>query len=255
MPGTIRFQFRSPAVEVAAARYRDRQRVSRRVGGRDQVGARLADVVGVAAFERRVLGVRKLLVVAVGLVGGGEHDLLHRRVVPAGLEQGPGARDVRLERRDRAAVRDSHDRLSGEVKDGVHLVFGDGALEQRLVADVAPHHADAVDQVVADQLGLRHPVAHQANDVRLGREQPPDEPGAHEAGAARHEHGPVAPERLVYQTFHGAPPESHSSSSTRLSRRVSMHCQKSPCRKAASCRSSARRSSASASRLALSPSR
>ena len=45
------------AVEVPAACDRDRQVVRRRVRRRDEVGARLADVVRVPALQRRVLGV------------------------------------------------------------------------------------------------------------------------------------------------------------------------------------------------------
>ena len=104
------------------------------------------------------------------------------------------------------------------------------ALEQRLVAHVAADDLDAVDEVVANQLGLRHPVAHEADDVGSRGDQPAHEPASDEARAAGDQRRPVAPERRLYHTFHGAPPDLHNSSSTRLSRSVSMHCQKPSCR-------------------------
>ena len=67
----------------------------------------------------------------------------------------------------RLAIAD--DRLRGEVEDGVDLVLAEGALEGLEVADVAADdvHADRAAPA-AHQLALRHPVAHQADDVGAG---------------------------------------------------------------------------------------
>ena len=108
VPGTRRFQLRSPpAVEVAAARDRDRQIEGDGVRLGDQVRARLADVVRVPPLERRALVVRQLHVVAVRLVGRGHHDGTDGGTSPAGLEQRPGAADVasRTSRRDSGSPR------------------------------------------------------------------------------------------------------------------------------------------------------
>ena len=122
------------AVEIAAAGDGDRQAVGVGVGLRDQVGAGLADVVGMPALQRRALVVGQLLLVAVGLVRRGDDDLLDRRAAAAGLQQRPGALDVGLEGGDRVAVGDADDGLRRQVDDGVDLVLAERAFEQSLVA-------------------------------------------------------------------------------------------------------------------------
>ena len=83
------------------------------------------------------------------------------------------------------AVGDADDRLGGQVEDGVDFVFAERALRYRLVADVAADDLDAFDQPRAHELGLRHPVAHQADDVGPGLGKRRDEPAADQAASRR----------------------------------------------------------------------
>ena len=62
------------------------------------------------------------------------------------------------------------------MEHGTDLVLAEHALEQRLVAHVAAHHADPLQQACADQLALRHPVAEQADHVGAELDQTPHEP-------------------------------------------------------------------------------
>ena len=120
---------------------------------------------------------------------------LHGRAAPAGLEQRPGAADVRVERGDRIAVGDADGRLRRQVEDRRDLVLAERALERLLIAHVAADDADPVEQSGGDQLRARHPVAHQATTSAPGASELPHEPAAEQAGGAGHEDGPVAPER------------------------------------------------------------
>ncbi len=62
------------SVDVPAARHGHREPVRVRVGPRQEVGAALRDVVGVAPGDRHLFGVREDGDVAVGLVAGGDDD-------------------------------------------------------------------------------------------------------------------------------------------------------------------------------------
>ena len=110
-----------------------------------------------------------MLLVAIGLVRRRDDDLRDLGAAPAGFQQRPCPLDVGLERRDGVAVGDADDGLRRQMKDGVDLMFAQRPLQQRLVAHVAAHQFDFVDHAAADQFALRHPVAHQADDVRPGR--------------------------------------------------------------------------------------
>ena len=85
--------------------------------------------------------------------------------------------------------------------------------------------------------------------------QPPSRPVAPVTSTGRSRQNSLSASICRYQVFHGARPLCHRSSRKRLSRMVSMHCQKPSWRKAESCLSAARRSSRSTSSTALSPSR
>ena len=137
------------AVEVAAARDAHRQAVGLSVGLRNQIGAGLADVVGMAAFERRVLAVGELFLVAIGLVGGGDHDGADARRAPARLEQVPRALNVAFECRDGIAIGDSDDGLRRQMNDRRGFVFADGPFQQVAIADIAAHDFDAVDDAAS----------------------------------------------------------------------------------------------------------
>ena len=117
--------------------------------------------------------------------------------------------DVRLERRDRVAVRDSHDRLRRQMEDRVDLVLAENPLYR--VPDRGrrrERHVPGRVEVVANQLGLRHPVADQADDVCAARRSGvaparlPTSPVAPVTSV-----GPVAPERAAHShTLQGASP-------------------------------------------------
>ena len=78
------------------------------------------------------------------------------------------------------------DRLRREVEHRVDLVLAERALEQRLIADVAADDLDALEQAAAHELGLRHPVAHEADDVgACARASRRTQPAADQAGARR----------------------------------------------------------------------
>ncbi len=134
-----------PAVEIAAARDGHGQSVRQRIAAGDQVGAGLADVVRVPWIERRRFAIGELLLIAVGLVARGHHDLLDARTAAAGFQQGPGARHIALERRDRVGVGHTHDGLGRQVQHGVDLILSQHALQQRLIANVAPHGRHPVE--------------------------------------------------------------------------------------------------------------
>ena len=87
----------------------------------------------------------------------------------------------------------------------------------------------AIERARADSLALRHPVAHEADDVRVAREQALDEPAAEQARRAGDEHRAVEPVGVAHQTLQGALPLCHSPSSSSTSRIVSMGCQKPSC--------------------------
>ena len=134
------------AVEVAAAGDAHRQAVALRVHLRQQVRARLADVVRMPAHHRRILGVREHLLIAVRLVGRCDDDLLNGRTPPAGFEQRPGAADIRIECRDGIPVRHADRRLGGQMEDGRDFVLAERALDRLLIAHVTANHPDAFDQ-------------------------------------------------------------------------------------------------------------
>jgi hypothetical protein len=69
---------------------------------------------------------------------GREHEVLHARL-RSGFQQrtrGAGVVAVVLER---VADRFGNDRVRGEVDDGVHAVFGEQAVHQPAIADIAHH--------------------------------------------------------------------------------------------------------------------
>ena len=96
------------------------------------------------------------------------------------------------------------------MEDGVDLVFAQGALEQVLVADIAAHDLDPIDQAGPHQLALRHPVADQAHHIRAALQQAPYQPAAEQPRGARDQRRTVAPE-VHSQIFHGASPFAHRS--------------------------------------------
>ena len=110
--------------------------------------------------------------VAVRLVGRGENDLGDLRAPPAGLEEAPGAGDVRFERGDGVPIGDRDDGLRREVNDGLDLVFTQDPLQGRLIANVTADHLDALELARPDELALGHPVTNQANDVSPALDEP-----------------------------------------------------------------------------------
>jgi hypothetical protein len=153
------------------------------------------------------------------------------RVDPAELEEQVRPPDVGLERRERVAERGRDERLRAEVEDGVDLLPDHGARQVGDVLEASGDDGAAADRAAPDQLRLRVRVEDQDHDVGSELEESGHEPRAEEAGRAGDEDAPPGPAaeralRAHAHTFHGARPEAHSSSSRRLSRRVSIGCQK-----------------------------
>ena len=144
---------------------------------------------------------------------------------------------------------DADDRLGAQMEDRIDLERVERALERPEVLEVAVHDGDALDVPAPVELGPGIGVEHQRDDVGAPGEQVLHEPGPDHPRGAGDEHAPVRPERgHSRHTCQGARPPSHRLSSSFRSRRVSMHCQKPPWRKATSWPSFARRSSGSRSR-------
>jgi hypothetical protein len=87
----------------------------------------------------------------------------------------------------------------------VDLVFAERALHERLLADVPAHEAYAVDELAAEELTLRNPIAHQTDNVCARLDEAANEPSAKEPGRAGDECRPVAPERWADGTRRGRP--------------------------------------------------
>ena len=122
-PGPHRFPHRVTATGVP---------VRMEVRQRDEIGARLRDVVRKPPLQRRLLRVRQAIVDPVRLVARGDDDAPDEpRVEAAGLQQIPGTADVRFERGQRRARGRADDRLRAEVEDRVDLVLVERAGQQR----------------------------------------------------------------------------------------------------------------------------
>jgi hypothetical protein len=65
------------------------------------------------------------------------------------------------------------------------------------VAHVAFYNLHAIHQMRAHELTLRHPIAHEANNIRLGFQEAVYEPAPDEARGARDERRPVLPKRFI----------------------------------------------------------
>jgi len=117
-------------------------------------------------------------VLAVRLIRRRHHHLLDGGAASAGLKQAPSTADVGLEGGKRVPVRDADDRLTGQVEDGVDLVFPESAFQERLVANVAADGGDAVNAARPNQLASRHPIAHQAHHVGAPLQQDGHQPRA-----------------------------------------------------------------------------
>ncbi len=177
-----------------------------------------------AQRHRFVVGQRFLI--AVGFIRRGQHDLLHSRAAPACLEHRPCPADIGLERRHRVTVGDRDDRLRREVNNGIDLIFAQDTLHQRLIADIAAHDPDLLDQLRAHQLRLGHPVANQADDIGARLDKAAHQPAAHQASRACDKRRSILPKVAHSHTFQGARCSCQRCSSSRLSRKVSIHCQK-----------------------------
>src|SRR5262245_61963342 len=122
-------------------------------------------------FQWCLLVVREGLLVTVSFVRRGHDDLLDGRAPPACFEDGPGTTDIGLEGRDRVAICDADDRLCREMNDRIDLVLAKGALDECLLAHVSSNGPDLFRQAGADELGMRHRVADQADKIGAIREE------------------------------------------------------------------------------------
>src|SRR5580692_613549 len=175
--------------------------------------------------------VRQLVMVAVGLVGGRQDDLLHGGAPPACVEKGPRPADVRLEGRYRIAIGYAYDRLCRQMNDRVDLVFAERTFEQSLIADVTANDLDPVGEVASFELTPRHAIANQTDDVGARGNQALHQPRAHEARRARDQDGAILPEggQRLSHTRQGAAPRPHMSLRRTYSRYVSIAKKKPSC--------------------------
>lgn len=158
-----------------------------------------------------LLVVRKHVVVAVGLVTGGDDHALHAADLPRRFEDVPGSFDVRLERPDRIAVRDPNDRLRREVENGVDLVLAVGAHQERQIGEIAADQADAIQRAAAGQVAQGHLVADQTHDLRAPGDEFGGQSRPEETGAAGDEDRASPPEIVgISGTGHRQPPNGPS---------------------------------------------
>ena len=83
------------------------------------------------------------------------------------------------------------------MKDGLNLVLGKGAFEQRLILDGSADNVDAAIEAGTNQFGAAHGIADQADNVGAVLEQGACGPGTDEAGTAGDEDAAVAPEVIL----------------------------------------------------------
>ncbi len=222
------------ADHVASARRRHRRRAVAReclaVGGGDQLGARLAGAVGIAAAERIGLAVgNTAAALEVTFVARHVQDHAHAVEPASRLQHMRRAEHVGREGADRISVGPAHERLCSEVKDDLRPRGAEHAAHRNEITHVAERRCDAfVEAALGEQAGLG--IGDQSQPGHRGPEprQPVGKPAALEAGVAGDQNPLAAPERgrRIHQTFHGALPDCHSVSSITLSRRVSIGCQK-----------------------------
>src|SRR6516164_9734769 len=129
------------------------------------------------------------------------------------------------------------------MNDSIDFMFPQRSLEQGSVRNVAADNLDAIDQTRAYELALRNPIAYEADDIGFAVDQPANQRPPYQARCPSNKCWPVAPERGHCHVFQGARPSCHKLCNKRLSRNVSMHCQKPSCRYATSSRSEAKLSS------------
>ncbi len=138
----------------------------------------------------------------VGLVRGRHHDatdgVAHHPDRARRLEQVVGAAHVRLEGRERRAVRGADDRLRGEVEDRPDLVLVQDPGERVVVEQVGLHHVAALLESLDPKQREGGRVAAGHHHPRALVEQPPGQPGAHEALGAGHEDRLAGPADRVH---------------------------------------------------------
>ena len=195
----------TPTVEVAAPRDDDWRPIRRRIRLTDQITARLADIVGMTPRERRLFGVGQNERISIRLVRRSRDNLLDLRAATTRFEQLPRPANVRLECRQRIAVRDPDDCLSCEVHHRLDLILPERPLETIQVTHVTAHDRYFAEQATPIHLSLRNPVAHETDDISPGTHQPPNQPPSDEARRTRDEDSLIAPEILIDHTVHDTP--------------------------------------------------
>src|SRR4029077_16847239 len=149
-------------IEISATRNCNRQVVADGIGLGDQIGARLADVVRMTALQRHRLCIGKMLLVAVGLIGGRDDNRRDLWRTAASLKQIPGALDIGGEGRYRVAIGDADDGLGRQMEDNFDFVLAQGALDQVTVDNIAAYGIDLLNTSAAHEFALRNPVPSQA---------------------------------------------------------------------------------------------
>ena len=229
------------------------------VGGGDEFGAALAAAVGIVAAHRVVLAIApEPFAVLVALVAGDDDHRAdgrrrrarpraggrcpsrwwrrsppgrHRTAAPAAARRG-GRRSPARPRAPRPAPAAASRRSANA---GVHALGDAAGVEQRRRRSAA---------------AARSPLTFAPSACSHSDSQPPLKPVWPVTSTRR----PRQNAAIHSQTFHGALPDCHSSSSRVLSRSVSIGCQKPRWRKAPSWPSAASRSSGSRSQSVSSPS-
>src|SRR5262249_57225976 len=123
----------------------------------------------------------------------GNEDIGPMTAAAGCLEHAPCPLDVALERGQRAAVGDANNRVGRQMEDGLHLVLGESAFEQRLILDTTADNVDAGNQAGPGQLRAAHLIAHQPDDVSAALDEGPCGPGTDQAGTPSDEDPTVAP--------------------------------------------------------------
>jgi len=151
------------AEKITAAGDCGLEAVSGGVHLRDEVGAGFRNVVRIAALERMRFKVGEARVRSVGLVGRGDNDVGVADEA-AGFEDVPSACDVGAESPDGIEPGDLHERLRGEMEDGMRLILGDDAAQGGERLNVTVDDDDLVQQTFADEDGARGLVADERDD-------------------------------------------------------------------------------------------
>ena len=122
------------------------------------------------------------------------------------------------------------------MEDRTDLVFAEGAFQQNLIANITEVTTRTRSTRPTGNFTLRNPFADKAHYVGACLSKPTHKPAADETGSTCNERWTIEPKAIHCVSSRkclpcqGACPLSHSASSRRFSRNVSIGCQKPSCR-------------------------